>query len=297
MDNSQAVREFLMDRRGRIGPEEAGVPVYGRGTRRVPGLRREEVALLAGVSVDYYTRIERGDLNGVSAGVLAAIARALRFDDAEREHLFDLARAANGDIPPSRRRSPREVAPAVQWLLDRMDGSPAFVRNGCLDVLAINPLGRALYSPAFEDRDRPEPVNLARFCYLHAAAHELYPDCAGAADVTVALLRTEAGRDPHDRRLHDLIEELTATSEAFRTRWDAHEVRLHQTGTKTFTHPVVGDLELSFEAMELASHPGLTLTAYTVEPGSPSQDRLDLLASWSATSVRGAGGTRDSRAG
>ena len=284
MDNSEAVREFLMDRRGRIGPEEAGLPTYGRGTRRVPGLRREEVALLAGVSVDYYTRIERGDLSGVSAGVLDAIARALRLDDAEQQHLFDLAAAASGAVPPSRRRRPRTVGPAVQWLLDRMSGSPAFIRNGRLDILAINEIGRALYAGAFEWSDA-EPINLARFCFLAPAARELYPDWDGAAEVTVALLRTEAGRDPHDRGIADLVAELTEQSEDFAARWQSREVRLHQTGTKTFTHPVVGPLELSFEAMELASHPGLVLTAYAVEPGSPSQEALDLLASWAATAT------------
>jgi transcriptional regulator with XRE-family HTH domain len=289
MDNRAEVNEFLTTRRARITPQRAGLPMYGSGTRRVPGLRREEVALVAGVSVDYYTRIERGDLSGVSDTVLDAIARALQFDDAERAHLFDLARAASGAARRSRQRSHDVVRPGVQWLLDRMTDAPAFVRNGRLDVVAINRLGRALYAPIY-DRAADLVVNLARFCMLEPAATELYPDWDQAVDVTVALLRTEAGRDPYDKRLTDLVGELSTRSEVFRTRWAAHEVRLHQTGTKRFHHPVVGDLELAFEAMDMASHPGLTLTAYTAEPGSPSQEALDLLASWSATSPTTAAG-------
>ncbi|MFI5935508.1 helix-turn-helix domain-containing protein [Actinoplanes sp. NPDC051494] len=280
MDNRDDVREFLASRRARITPERAGLPHYG-GTRRVKGLRREEVALLAGVSPDYYIRLERGNLGGVSGTVLDAISRALRLDEAEHAHLHDLARAANGTARPRRRPAP-VVRPGVRQLLDAMTDAPAFVRNGRLDVLGANPAAEALYSPAYAARSRP--VNLARFCFLDPRATVFYPDWAGAADQTVALLRTEAGRDPYDRDLCDMVGELSTRSEEFRVRWAAHDVRLHHTGVKTFHHPVVGDLILSFEAMPLPADPGLTLTAYSAEPGSPSADSLRLLAGWAATS-------------
>ncbi|MGI5242038.1 helix-turn-helix transcriptional regulator [Dactylosporangium sp. CA-139066] len=280
MDNRDEVRQFLASRRARISPEQAGLPQYG-GTRRVPGLRRAEVALLAGVSPDYYVRLERGNLTGVSDGVLEAIARALRLDDAERSHLHDLARAANTTARARRRPGRQQVRPAVQQLLDAMTDAPTFVRNGRLDVLASNPLGQALYAPAFAGPQRP--VNLARFCFLDPAAEDFYPNWDDAANTTVALLRTEAGRDPYDKALTDLVGELVTRSEDFRTLWAAHNVRLHHTGVKQFRHPVVGPLSLGFEAMPLPADPGLTMTAYHAEPGSPSQDGLRLLASWAAT--------------
>ncbi|MFG2036571.1 helix-turn-helix transcriptional regulator [Dactylosporangium sp. NPDC048998] len=280
MDNRDEVREFLASRRARITPDQAGLPQYG-GTRRVQGLRRAEVALLAGVSPDYYTRLERGNLTGVSDGVLEAIAQALRLDEAERSHLHDLARAANSSPRTRRRPGRQQVRPAVQRLLDAMTDAPTFVRNGRLDILAANPLGRALYSPAFANPDRP--VNLARFCFLDPAAADFYPDWDDAANTTVALLRTEAGRDPYDKALTDLVGELATRGEAFRSRWAAHNVRLHHTGVKHFHHPVVGLLSLGYEAMPLPADPGLTMTAYHAEPGSPSQDGLRLLASWAVT--------------
>jgi transcriptional regulator with XRE-family HTH domain len=279
VDNRNDIREFLASRRARITPAQAGLPPFG-GARRVPGLRRAEVALLAGVSPDYYTRLERGNLSGVSDSVLEAIARALQLDEAERSHLHDLARAAN--TPRNRRRAPhRPIRPGVQRLLDAMTDVPAFIRNGRLDILAINRLGEALYSPAFDIPARP--VNLARFCFLDPAATDFYPNWDDAANTTVALLRTEAGRDPYDRALSDLVGELATRSEDFRTRWAAHNVRLHHTGIKQFHHPAVGDLNLSFEAMPLPADPGLTMTADSAEPGTPSHDGLRLLASWTAT--------------
>jgi transcriptional regulator with XRE-family HTH domain len=274
------IREFLASRRAKITPEEAGLPLYG-GNRRVPGLRRAEVALLAGVSPDYYVRLERGNLSGVSDSVLEAITRALQLDEAERAHLFNLARAANTAPRVRRRATAQRVRPGLQQLLDAMTDAPAFVRNGRLDVLAANRLGSALYSPVFDDPARP--ANLARFAFLDLLATEFYPDWEGAANTTVALLRTEAGRDPYDKALTDLVGELATRSEDFRIRWAAHNVRLHQTGVKHFNHPVVGDLSLAFEAMPLPTDPGLTLTAYSAEPGTASQDALRLLASWAAT--------------
>ena len=280
MDTRNDVREFLASRRARITPEQAGLPSFG-GTRRVAGLRRAEVAMLAGVSPDYYTRLERGNLSGVSDSVLDAIARALQLDDAERSHLHDLARAANTSTRTRRRPSKQQIRPGVQSLLDAMTDAPAFVRNGRLDILAANQLGEALYAPAFDTPDRP--VNLARFCFLGPRAEELYPDWDDAANTTVALLRTEAGRDPYDRALIDLVGELATRSDDFRIRWAAHNVRLHHTGVKHFQHPVVGRLDLAFEAMPLPADPGLTITAYSAQPGTPAHDALRLLASWAAT--------------
>ena len=281
MDNRAEIREFLATRRARLTPEQVGLP-SGGGKRRVPGLRREEVAVLAGVSTDWYIRLEKGHINGVSADVLDAVARALHLDEAERAHLFDLARAARPSRAP-RRQSRAQVRPSVTRIVESMVTAPAFVRNGRLDLLAINALGRALYAPVFEDPARP--ANLARFTFLDPRARDYYPDWDDAAHTTVALLRTEAGRDPHNRDLTALVGELATLSDDFRTMWAAHDVRLHQRGTKTFHHPVVGRLELTFDAMDLPADPGLTLTAYTAEPGSPSEDGLRLLASWTATAA------------
>jgi transcriptional regulator with XRE-family HTH domain len=278
--NRADVRDFLVTRRARITPQQAGLTFYG-GNRRVPGLRREEVAMLAGVSADYYTRLEKGNLAGVSDTVLGAIASALQLSEAERLHLLDLARTANtSPVRAARARRPQEVRPSMRLILDAMTETPAFIRNGRLDVLAANTLGRALYSPAFAG---PGPVNLARFRFFDPAARDFYPDFADSAHTTVELLRTEAGRDPFNASLTGLIGELSTRSEEFRALWAAHNVRLHRTGTKHFNHPAVGRLDLMFEAMALEADEGLTLTAYTAEPGTPSHDGLKLLASWAAT--------------
>jgi transcriptional regulator with XRE-family HTH domain len=239
VDNRNEIRQFLASRRARITPDQAGLPAYG-GNRRVPGLRREEVALLAGVSVDYYTRLERGNLGGVSETVLDGLARALQLDVAERAHLFDLARAANKTARSTRRRPAlQRVRPSVQRILEAMNDAPADVRNGRRDILAANDI--------------------------------------------VANLRTEAGRNPYDRGLSDLVGELSTRSEEFRTRWAAHNVRHHYSGRKHLHHPVVGDLQLTYEVMNLPADPELSLVVYSAEPGSPSQDGLHLLASWAAT--------------
>jgi transcriptional regulator with XRE-family HTH domain len=280
VDNRNEIRQFLTSRRARITPEQAGLPVYGA-NRRVPGLRREEVALLAGVSVDYYTRLERGNLGGVSEAVLGALAQALQLDDAERGHLFDLARAANTTARPRRRPAQQRVRPGVQRILDAITDAPADVRNGRRDILAANRLGFALYSELFIDPVRP--ANVARFVFLSPRAREFFVDWEGAATDIVANLRTEAGRNPYDRGLQDLVGELSTRSEAFRTRWAAHNVRQHQTGRKQLHHPVVGDLELTYEVLALPADPGLSLVVYGAEPGSASQDGLKLLASWAAT--------------
>jgi transcriptional regulator with XRE-family HTH domain len=283
VDSRTEIRDFLTSRRAKISPEQAGLPVYGA-NRRVTGLRREEVAMLAGVSVDYYTRLERGNATGVSDTVLEALARALQLDEAERGHLFDLAHAGTTPTAARTRRRPTRqqvVRPTVQRLLDAMTMAPAYVRNGRLDILATNPLGYAVFSPIFADPTRP--TNIARFIFLDPAAQDFYAAWEQMASDTVALLRGEAGRDPYDRALTDLIGELSTRSEPFRTWWAAHNVRLHRTGTKHLHHPVVGDLTLAYESMDLTADPGLRLNAYSAEPGSPTQDALNLLASWAAT--------------
>ena len=215
VDNRDDIREFLASRRARITPGQAGLPDFG-GSRRVAGLRRAEVAMLAGVSPDYYTRLERGNLSGVSDSVLDALCRALRLDEAERSHLYDLARAA-GPTSRTRRPAKQHVRPGTRHLLGAMTDAPAFVRNGRLDILAANRLAEALYSPAFATVERP--VNLARFCFLDPRAEDYYPDWKDTANTTVAVLRTETGRDPYDKDLQDLVGALATRSDDFRTRW------------------------------------------------------------------------------
>jgi transcriptional regulator with XRE-family HTH domain len=247
------IREFLSTRRARISPEQAGLPVYGGDRRRVPGLRRSEVASLAGISVEYMTKLERGNATGVSESVIEGLAHALQLDEAERAHLEDLLRTAGSTRPPRRRPARQRVRPTVQRILDSMTGAPGFVLNGRLDVLAANDLGAALYSPIYADPVRP--ANTARFVFLDPGATEYFRDYDKAANDTVALLRAEAGRDPYDRDLSDLIGQLSTRSEEFRRRWAAHNVRIHTTGVKLLHHPVVGDLDLPFESVPLPGRP------------------------------------------
>lgn len=284
MDNKAEVREFLSTRRAKLTPAEVGLPDVGQ--RRVPGLRRGEVAALAGVSIEYYSKLERGALAGVSSSVLDAIARALRLDDAERSHLFHLAQAADGtsEILRPRRRSQRvwTPRPSLSWVLDTVTGGPALVRNGRMDLLATNPLGRAMHSSLYE-RSSGQVPNFARYTFLDEDAQRFYTDWDVAADTCVSILRTEAGRDPRDPLMHDLVGELATRSDEFRRRWSSHDVRLHGAGTKSFHHTAVGDLELAYESVDMVSEPGLTLTIYAAEPASRTAEALALLASWSAT--------------
>ncbi|MFT4393479.1 helix-turn-helix transcriptional regulator [Gordonia lacunae] len=285
MDNRAEVREFLMSRRAKISPETAGLPAGGN--RRVPGLRRSEVATLAGVSVEYYSRLERGTIAGASSSVLESLARALQLDDTERAHLLDLARAADG-IPASgrsRRRSPKNTATrnSLHWALDAITDAVAFVRDSHQDLLATNALGRAFYSPVIGDGGRTP--NLARFQFLDPASRDFYPDWELFAEMCVAIMRAEAGRDPHDKALQDLVGELSTRSDTFRTLWAAHNVRTHGSGTKRFQHPVVGELTLAYEELAVTADPGTILMIYTAEPGSPSAERLQLLASYAASEV------------
>src|SRR3954470_7698920 len=230
-DPKNDLREFLSTRRAKITPVQAGLPVYGA-NRRVTGLRREEVALLAGISVEYYTRLERGSVGGVSDSVLDGLVHALQLDEAERDHLYRLVRTASTPASRATRRTSarRRVRPAIQRILDQMP-MPAYLRNGRFDVLAANDLGQALYSPLYEHaavHTPGETPNSARFVFLDSGASEFFVDFDQVADDCVAFLRAEAGRDPYNKDLSGLVGELSTRSEDFRRRWAAHEVRYHR---------------------------------------------------------------------
>ncbi|TRW78563.1 helix-turn-helix transcriptional regulator [Mycolicibacterium sp. 018/SC-01/001] len=275
------IREFLRSRRARIAPQHSGLPAYG-GNRRVAGLRREEVALLAGISVDYYVRIERGSVAGTSPEVLDAVASALQLDEAERLHLLHLARHCGKPREPRRARTTVAVRPGLQQVLDAITDAPAWIRNCRFDVLAMNRLARALYSPILVDSRRP--ANIARFVYLQPdAARALFVDYDQIVRDVAAKLRMEAGRTPHDEDLSALIGELATRSEPFRQRWASHDVRVLRTGRKRLNHPVVGRLDLDYESMHLASEQELHLNVYTAPAGTAAADGLAVLASWAAS--------------
>jgi transcriptional regulator with XRE-family HTH domain len=287
MDTGTEASDFLRTRRARITPDAVGLSASTTG-RRVKGLRREEVATLAGVSAEYYNRMERGKLAGVSESVLSAVARALQLDESEEQHLFDLARAANAEhalTRPAAKRTPARsrASVRVQRLLDGMSDLPAYARNGRTDILALNRLGAAVM-PGLVQTGK-EPANLARYVFLDPASQEFYADWERVARDMVAAFRIEAGRTPFDRSLTDLIGELTTRSDAFRTWWASHNVRLHTSATKTLHNPVVGELEVTGEALTLASEPDITIITYVTEPASVSEERLRVLASWAASNT------------
>ncbi|MFC9691483.1 helix-turn-helix transcriptional regulator [Kribbella sp. NPDC056951] len=277
MSNKDDVREFLTSRRANVTPEQAGLPTFGD-KRRVAGLRREEVALLAGVSADYYIRLERGNLSGVSEQVLDALARALQLDDAERAHLFDLAKAATGPVRGSRRTAVSKVRPGIHRILESLS-TPAYVRNARTDILAANDLAFALYGDIL-DRERL-PLNLARFLFLDQRAPVFFLDWERVADDSIAALRVEAGHNPQDKSLTELVGELATRSEEFRVRWARHNVKHHRTAAKRLHSALVGDIELTGEAMELPGD-GLVIITYTAEPGSPAAEALRFLSSWAS---------------
>ena len=285
MDNRSEVREFLTTRRARLTPEAAGLPAGAN--RRVAGLRRGEVAALADISVEYYARLERGAIAGASSSVLESVARALQLDDTEHAHLFDLARAADG-IPtsgrPRRRPSkPQAARPSLLWALEALTDAVAFVRDARHDIVAVNTLGAAFFAPVIGDGGRVP--NLARFQFLDPASRDFYPDWQLFAEMCVAVMRAEAGRDPHDTGLQDLVGELSTRSEVFRELWAQHDVRTHGAGTKRYQHPVVGEVTLAYEELRVTAEPGQVLLIFTAEPGSPSAERLRLLAAWRAQAV------------
>lgn len=270
------LRDFLRSRRARLTPGEAGLTVYG--TRRVPGLRREEVAQLAGVSVDYYVRLERGRHLNVSESVLDALARALRLSDLERAHLFRVARPSRGRPRPF---PPQRVRPGLRLMLDSLTEVPALVYGRRMDVLAANDLARALYTD-FEALPAGER-NLARLIFLDDHFRSLYPDWEDAARGVVASLRLYAGRHPHDPALAGLVGELSVRDVDFRHWWADHDVFQRTHGTKRYRHPVVGELVLGYEAFTPADDPEQSLGVGTADPGSPSAERLKLLAAWAAS--------------
>jgi transcriptional regulator with XRE-family HTH domain len=287
MDQRAEITEFLASRRARISPQSVGLPVAGR-KRRVPGLRREEVAALAGLSVDYYIRLERGALTNASDSVLQAIARALQLDAAEQAHLLDLARAGRPSAASRPRRTPPAgITPQLQTVLDALVGVPALVRSPVLDLIATNSLARALYSPVYPNADAGagsgRVPNIARFTFLDPAAHVFFPDWEHVADDLTAHLRAAAS--PLDPALPALVGELSTRSDAFRELWARHDVRAHARGSKEFNHPVVGPLTLRYDHLQLAAEPGLTMITYTAEPGTASHDNLSLLASWAASAA------------
>ncbi|OFI39343.1 transcriptional regulator [Arthrobacter sp. SW1] len=285
MDNRAEVREFLTSRRAKVQPRQVGLPEGSK--RRVAGLRRIEVAALAGMSVEYYTKLERGAISGASPEVLDSLARALMLDDDERAYLFDLAQAASpvGRRPRKRNHADWRPHDSLQWILDAVTEGPAFVRNGRMDLLAANLLGRAFYKDMYDAGGRTP--NFARFIYLDQRGIDFHPDWERAADTTVQILRMEGARNPHDKEHYELIGELSMHSPEFRRRWAAHSVWRPGAGFKVFRHPVVGEMTLAFEGMEMASDPGLTLTIYAAEPGTPSAERMQLLASWAVSEYGG----------
>jgi transcriptional regulator with XRE-family HTH domain len=283
-DNRSEIRDFLISRRAKLAPERIGLPTSRR--RRVPGLRREEVAALAGVSTEWYTRLEKGHIGGVSEDVLEAVAQALHLNEDERTYLFELARAARPTRRRPNRRKDVEIPSSVQWMVDSMTMAPAFVRTGRLDIVASNALCRSLYSPMFDSDTTGERgcANFPRYFFLDPGSHDFFVDWEEGARATVAMLRAEAGREPHDRALRELVGELSTLSPDFRTMWASHDVRIHHEGVKRLNHPEVGRVEMTFRDLNLplpqrAVH---DLIIYTAEPGTPSEDRLKLLASWTA---------------
>ena len=290
MDNRSEVRDFLMSRRARVGPEDVGV---ARGTdRRVPGLRRGEAAALAGVSVEYYARLERGAIVGASEAVLDGLAKALQMDDAERAYLHRLAQRAGG-IPTAKRGGEKPAplwrpSPSIRWFLDSMDSAAALVGNGRTDLLAWNALGGALMDDVISTATT-SPPNFARFIFLEPVARRFYPDWDAIAGINVAQLRTEAGRDPHSKQLHDLVGELSTRSDHFRGLWGRHDVWEHQSGVKRFHHHVVGDMTLHFNGLDLVGQAAVQLTVLTAEPGSHDHQALQLLGAWAPSAGRSAG--------
>src|SRR4051812_9399179 len=273
MDSDNLLGQFLRARRGLVRPEEQGVPMIGR--RRVAGLRRGGVAMLSGLSTDYYVRLEQGRERNPSVQVLDALARALLLDDDAIAHLHRLARP----VPvPSRKNARRQrVSPVLRQMMDSWTGTPAVILGRCMDVLAHNPLGGALFAGHTYSGD------LMRLVFLDPDARDFYPDWDRVAANTVGGLREAAGTDYDDPRMIELVGELSLKSEAFRTLWARHDIRQKRHETKRFRHPVVGELTLDYESLTINSAPGQQLVVYQAEPGSPSAHALSLLGSLTAT--------------
>ncbi|MGW7685622.1 helix-turn-helix transcriptional regulator [Kribbella sp. NPDC054772] len=276
MDRRAELTEFLKSRRGRVQPEDLGLKVYG-GRRRVPGLRREELAQAAGVSADYYVRLEQGRTDNVSQEILDSVADVLKLTDDERKHLAVLAKPVRRK---SRRRTTQRIRPGLQRLLDSMTDVPAFVLGHRMDVLAWNDLAAALIGDF--GSLAPKQRNVPRMVFLDPAAHDFYPNWEAVAAESVDYLRMYAGRYPDDPELAELVGELSIHSEEFRERWARHDVKDKSFGAKVLHHPDVGEITVAYETLQLPGDPDQMLVTYTVEPGSPSEQNLRLLASWSA---------------
>ncbi|MFB7618385.1 helix-turn-helix transcriptional regulator [Kitasatospora sp. NPDC056181] len=285
MNTTISLSEFLRTRRARLRPEDVDLPDFG-GRRRVAGLRREELAQLAGVSVDYYTRLEQGRVGNPSEAVLDALARGLRLDPDEVRHLHRLARprpARRAGRGPSAQRGPQPVRPMLTRLLEQLTDAPAMVMGRRMDVLAWNRAAAALFGD-FE-RLVPAERNIARITFLDPASRELYVDWSSCARENVAFLHLEAGRRPDDPRLAELIGELSMRSEEFRRWWAEHPVQDKTSGRKRFCHPLVGGLDLAYDTLRPADDPDQALITYAADPGTPSDDALRMLLSWSAAPV------------
>ncbi|MEU8514581.1 helix-turn-helix transcriptional regulator [Kitasatospora sp. NPDC048722] len=277
MDRSSELADFLRTRRARITPEQAGLPAGGR-ARRVPGLRRDEVARLAGMSTEYYTRLEQGRSGRPSVEVVDALSRALQLDPVEREHLDDLL--ARPGTPRQAGAAPQRVRPGLHLMLQTLEHVPAFVIGRRTDVLAANRLAREVLTDF--DALPATQRNLARYYLLDPGARDRVGDWPRIAAETVAILRLEAGRHPTDRRLADLVGELTLRCPEFTTWWNDHKVLRRTHGSKSYVHPEVGELHFAYESLQPPGDPDQTLCVYNVEPGSPTADALRLLASWTA---------------
>ncbi|QNE20587.1 helix-turn-helix transcriptional regulator [Kribbella qitaiheensis] len=280
MDRRAELTEFLKSRRARIRPEDLGLKVFGNGRRRVPGLRREELAQAAGVSADYYVRLEQGRTDNVSQEILDAVAGVLSLTEDEQDHLRRLAKPVRR---PKQRRTVQRVRPAMQQLLKALDGVPAFILGRRMDVLAWNPLAAALIVDfgALSAKER----NMPRLVFLDESCRDFYPQWEAIAAETVDYLRLYAGRNPDDPELAELIGELSIRSEEFRTQWARHDVRDKSFGVKRMVHPMVGELTLQYESLVMPGDLDQTLITYSAEAGTQSESALRLLASWTAPTV------------
>lgn len=277
MDPRIEINSFLTSRRAKLTPDQAGVPQFG-GARRVTGLRREEVAHLAGVSTDYYARLERGKISGASREVLEAIARALQLDSDEHEHLLNLVAITQRRTPRKKTSNRTTVRPGIQRVLDSIT-TPAFVQNPRLDRIGSNQPGRALYSlPADGSQDK---FNYAHYLFLDPRASRFHRDFENAKHNVVALLHAATSHDPYDKELIEVIGTLSTQSEEFRSLWASHDIFRYRSGAKLLTHSGIGDLEFGYESFELSTDPGLVMLVYTIEPGSPTAEAMGLLSSWS----------------
>lgn len=282
MDLQTELRDFLVSRRGRLTPEAAGIEPFGSGKRRVDGLRREEVAHLAGVSVEYYTRFERGKTKSVSVEVVEAVARALQLDEIEQEHLRTLVDGSRPHLHrPAAPPTPHRVPEGIQVVLDALT-MPAIVQNDRLDFLAGNALGRVLYP--MDEVGEGEVFNAARFVFLDPASQDFFRDRPTVMRNNVALLRVAAAANPQDSELINLIGQLSTRSTEFCALWAQQDVVKFRVGPKKYRHPLVGDVDFTYQTFTMPAYPGLTMLVYTLQPDSATAEAMQLLSNWTAPS-------------